>query len=80
MPPAIVVRERVTSISARASVGAEDADAANDNVPTHALWRKVVAAGIGVLFAVALVLIGLVCTTHAAEFSTLSSSAQSHGD
>jgi hypothetical protein len=80
MPPAIVHRERVTSIRARDAIGADDSEAANDNAPTHALWRKVVAAGIGVLFAVALVLIGLVCTTHAAELSTPSSSGQSHGD
>jgi hypothetical protein len=63
MRPAIVRREL-----AQVSQGQpEDVVPANDNAPTHALWRRVVAAGIGALFGAALILVGLVCTGHAAE-------------
>jgi len=56
------VRRLPAYVQPRAAV-----EAANDNAPGHALWRKFVAAGIGALFALALVLVGLVCTGHAAE-------------
>lgn len=38
-------------------------DAANAIPQAHAPWRRVVAAGIAVLFAASIVLIGLICTT-----------------
>jgi len=41
--------------------------AANDNHPTHALWRRFVAGGMAVLFAVSLILVGLVCIARADE-------------
>ena len=65
----IVRREAASSGRFSASRRIVKVAAANDNAPTHALWRKVVAAAIGVVFAFALVLVGLVCTGHAAELS-----------
>ncbi len=41
--------------------------AANDNHPTHALWRRFVAGGMAVLFAASLILVGLVCIARADE-------------
>jgi hypothetical protein len=68
MPPAIVRREIAPSSRIRGSSHERPGvAAANDNAPTHALWRKIVAAAIGTLFALALVLVGLACTGHAAE-------------
>jgi hypothetical protein len=68
MPPAIVRREIAPSSRIRGSFPEQSGVApANDNAPTHALWRKIVAASIGALFALALVLVGLACTGHAAE-------------
>ena len=43
------------------------ARAANDNQPIHAAWRRVVAAGMAVLFAASLILVGLVCIARADE-------------
>jgi hypothetical protein len=41
------------------------ARAANDNHPTHALWRRVVAGSMAALFAASLILVGLVCIARA---------------
>ncbi len=76
MPPAIVRRELAPASRRLRGATHEPPPSvipANDNVPTHALWRKIVAASIGTLFAIALVLVGLVCTAHAAEQSSHSS-------
>ena len=43
------------------------ARAANDNHPTHALWRRLVAGSMAVLFAASLILVGLVCIARADE-------------
>ena len=43
------------------------ARAANDNHPTHALWRRVVAGSMAALFAASLILVGLVCIARADE-------------
>ncbi|HYM19332.1 MAG TPA: hypothetical protein VEU06_12255 [Micropepsaceae bacterium] len=67
MPSEIVRRESAPLGHGWTSVTTRETAAANDNVPTHALWRKIVAAAIGAVFAIALVLVGLVCTGHAAE-------------
>ena len=45
------------------------ARAANDNHPTHALWRRVVAGGMAALFAASLILVGLVCIARAEALS-----------
>jgi hypothetical protein len=45
------------------------ARAANDNHPTHAAWRRVVAASMALLFAASLILVGLVCIARAGEFA-----------
>jgi len=41
------------------------ARAANDNRPTHSLWRRVVAGSMAALFAASLILVGLVCIARA---------------
>jgi len=43
---------------------------ANDNHSAHALWRRFVAAGMAVLFAASIILVGLVCIAHADEALT----------
>jgi len=45
------------------------ARAANDNHPTHSLWRRFVAGGMAVLFAASLILVGLVCIARAEEIA-----------
>ena len=73
MPPAILRRELASEgrmLSGSAHEPPHSVIPANDNVPTHALWRKIVAASIGALFVIALVLVGLTCTAHAAEFGS----------
>jgi hypothetical protein len=43
------------------------ARAANDNHSIHTPWRRFVAAGMAVLFAASIILVGLVCIARAGE-------------
>ena len=56
---------RTAQITARVRVSR----AANDNHPTHAIWRRFVAASMAVLFAASLILVGLACIARADELA-----------
>jgi hypothetical protein len=60
---------RTAHISAVPRTYVRTARAANDNHPIHATWRRFVAAGMAVMFAASLILVGLVCIARAGELA-----------
>ena len=60
---------RAAHISAVPRAYVRTARAANDNQSIHATWRRFVAAGMAVLFAASLILVGLVCIARAGELT-----------
>jgi hypothetical protein len=70
-PQGMSASGRAAHISAVPRSYVRTARAANDNHSVHATWRRFVAAGMTVLFAASLILVGLVCIARAGEFAPL---------